>query len=556
MRAEDKDKILTEVQSRVVESTIEGAKGSGRDVRHALEEILADSVYHERRRLREDRKSPVRDQDKLFWRAVQKELGTANERTLADVMRRAVRHYASEICGNFDDRVYRVATKVLPTALSVLLNSISPKRLVTKFPQMPGIDETVVLQGETEHVRKLHEAGTVVFAPTHLSNLDSIILGYSIFRLGLPPVIYGAGLNLFTNPIMGYFMRNLGAYTVDRRKRDPLYKTVLKEYATLTLEHGYDNLFFPGGTRGRSGALERRLKLGLMGTTVTAYTNNLRTRAARPKLFVVPVTLSFKLVLEAETLIDDFLKEVGKGRYIITDDEFSKPTRVADFFRQLIRMNSRMYVTFGRGHDPFGNPVDEQGESLDPNGRFVDPARYVLQGGMPVHDTHRDKQYTAELGARIGEAFSKYNVIQSTHVLARAMFTLLRLHNRTDIVRLLRVGGQVEDMELREVYREVDRVLSELRGLSDRGGIMLDPVVARSDAEDLVADAISAFASYHARQAVTRKGDRLFASDRNLLFYYHNRLEGYRLDRNAGGDSGSGLLPALSDDHRTLRRSR
>ena len=98
--------------------------------------------------------------------------------------------------------------------------------------------------------------------------MDSLVLGYAIYRLGLPPVIYGAGLNLFSNPLVGFFMHNLGAYTVDRRKRDPLYKRVLKEYATMTLELGYDNLFFPGGTRSRSGAIERYLKLGLAGVGV------------------------------------------------------------------------------------------------------------------------------------------------------------------------------------------------------------------------------------------------------------------------------------------------
>ena len=51
--------------------------------------------------------------------------------------------------------------------------------------------------------------------------MDSLVLGYAIYRLGLPPVIYGAGLNLFSNPLVGFFMHNLGAYTVDRRKRDP-----------------------------------------------------------------------------------------------------------------------------------------------------------------------------------------------------------------------------------------------------------------------------------------------------------------------------------------------
>ena len=43
--------------------------------------------------------------------------------------------------------------------------------------------------------------------------MDSLVLGYAIYRLGLPPVIYGAGLN-FSNLLVG-FMHNLGAYTVD-----------------------------------------------------------------------------------------------------------------------------------------------------------------------------------------------------------------------------------------------------------------------------------------------------------------------------------------------------
>ena len=68
---------------------------------------------------------------------------------------------------------------------------------------------------------------------------------------GLPPTTYGAGKNLFSNPFISFFMRNLGAYRVDRRLRFELYKDVLKEYSTVLLEHGYHSLFFPGGTRCR-----------------------------------------------------------------------------------------------------------------------------------------------------------------------------------------------------------------------------------------------------------------------------------------------------------------
>src|SRR5690606_21927872 len=126
------------------------------------------------------------------------------------------------------------------------------------------------------------------------------LIGFAIDELGLPPLTYGAGLNLFRNPIIGRFMHTLGAYTVDRRKRDPLYKLVLKEYATVSLEFGQDNLFFPGGARSRSGAIERRLKKGLLGCSVAAYRNMVspgRHRSGKTGVYIVPCTISYPLVL-------------------------------------------------------------------------------------------------------------------------------------------------------------------------------------------------------------------------------------------------------------------
>jgi len=544
MRAEDKERILTEVRSRVVQGRLAQSEGSG----ESIEEVLADSVYFERRRLKDSKDSRAARADQAFWKAMQRRVGRANERQMNDLLGQIVGRYADEICGNFDDRVYQVATRMIPKALGVLLNSVSPLRLLSQFGNLRGIDESLTLQGNVEHVRRMNELGTVVFAPTHVSNLDSIVLGFAIYQLGLPPVVYGAGLNLFTNPVMGFFMRNLGAYTIDRRKKDPLYKEVLKTYATMTLESGYNSLFFPGGTRCRSGAVERHLKLGLMGTNINAYVNNLLREAAQPNIYIIPTSLSYQLVLEAETLIDDFLRDAGKSRLIITDDEFSLPKKIFDFAQQLMDLNSRIYCTFGRALDPFGNPVDDDGVSIDPRGRRIDIERYVWQDGKPMVSPQRDREYTRELGERIAEAYNRDNVVQSTHVLARAVCSLLReINPGVDLVRLLRVGGAHEDMPLADVYREVGRLLGELRGLAGRGGIRLGQVVRDGAPEEVVTDGLRHFATFHQKTAVQRKGDRIFASDRNLIFYYQNRLEGYRFERT------DDRLPALTDDHRGLR---
>src|SRR5690606_23791415 len=160
--------------------------------------------------------------------------------------------------------------------------------------------------------------------PTHSSNMDSIVLGFALREAMLPPVTYGAGKNLFSNPFISFFMHNLGAYRVDRRLKFALYKDVLKEYSTVLLERGFHSLFFPGGTRNRSNRVEDHLKLGLLGTGLAAYRNSLRAGAPSRRIYVVPATINYRLVLEAETLIEDYLEETGRSRYIIEDDEFSR----------------------------------------------------------------------------------------------------------------------------------------------------------------------------------------------------------------------------------------
>ena len=528
MRPEDRERLLVEVESRVVARHTRAAQeGAG----PPLDEVLGDTLFQEQRRLKTQKPSKARDADRALWDEVRRGLPNASEQELRDMSERVVGHYAREICGNFSDSVYRFSTSVLPPALGVLLNAVSPRKLARSFPHLPALTSNLRLQGELDYLRELDRHGTLIFAPTHLSNLDSIILGWCIYEIGLPPVLYGAGLNLFSNPLLSFFMGNLGAYTVDRRKKNALYKEVLKTYATCTMEFGYNNLFFPGGTRSRSGAVERHLKLGLLGTGLTAYVNNLQRQKPQPNLYIVPCTLSYQLVLEAETLIDDWLQEAGKSRYIITDDEFTKPRRVAAFFTQLLSLDSSIYFTAGKAMDCFGNPVDEQGVSYDPMGRAFDPSRYVLNGDGPVHDAQRDAEYTREAGEQVAKAFLANNVVYSTHVLARTMFRLLQRKNPgLDLFRLLRTGGRERNVELREVYAELDHLLDQLRALAAEGKIRLDADLARDDAEAVTRDGLRHFAIYHTTPAVQRKGDRLAAADRNLMLYYANRLDGYSLD--------------------------
>jgi glycerol-3-phosphate O-acyltransferase len=175
--------------------------------------------------------------------------------------------YVEDVAGGFNQTVYKVASGVVPKALSLLL---TPERWAAcrstcyrKTSSRSCWAERLQVQGPLDDAAGTwRRKATLVCVPTHLSNLDSPVMGYALQASGLPPTTYGAGKNLFTNPLLGFFMRNCGAYRVDRRIRHELYKDVLKTYSQVILERGYHSMFFPGGTRSRSGRVEGRIKLG------------------------------------------------------------------------------------------------------------------------------------------------------------------------------------------------------------------------------------------------------------------------------------------------------
>jgi glycerol-3-phosphate O-acyltransferase len=523
VKPKDQQRVVVEVTERVVDAFASDP--------HRLEQAIFDTLYEERRRLETERDRATAARQATFYDRIQAQALRSDAARHKALLRELVANFAQEVVGHFDERVYALSTRAVPAGLSMLLHGMSPLRLAgTLRHGSNALQEHLELSGGIEAVQRCARAGTVVLVPTHLSNLDSIVIGYGLYRMGLPPFLYGAGLNLFHNRIIGYFMHNLGAYKVDRRKQAGVYKDVLKAYAEYSLELGYHNLFFPGGTRSRSGAVETRLKLGLLGTGLQAYVRNLVARRQSPDVFVVPCTINYELVLEAETLIEDFLREAGKSRYIIEDDEFSRPRVVFEFMKKLLSLDSSVRIVVGRPLDVFGNEIDQQGESLDAHGRVVDRTRYVLRDGEPVLDRQRDEEYTRELAGSIVRSFERTTVLQATNVLCRVVFDWLKERSPgMDLYRLLRTGGPEDSLPMTQVYERLAHVQARLAALADTGGVVLSPLVRNGDPVEVASHALKLLGSYHRRPALQRRGDRLFHLDRNLILYYQNRTQPFDL---------------------------
>lgn len=505
----ERDDIVAEVVKRIC--------AAHEPDRGRLEIALNDAAFHEIRRLEKQRDEEARDR-LGYWRSMIRRIGKMDDTEQRRVLDTIVTNMTRDVAGNFDPRVYRFARRAIPRLIGGVME---PRRLATAAAE--PLERILKVQGDLEHLRALQNEGSLVFVPTHSSNLDSIVLSQALEISGLPPVVYGAGKNLFTNPIISFFMHNLGAYRVDRRIRVGLYKDILKLYSQVMIERGYHSLFFPGGTRSRSGMIERRLKLGLLGSAVEAFTTNQVRRVDRPVWFV-PTTINYALVLEAETLIKDWLMEEGQARYIIEDDEFSRIDRWFTFFRKMVGMRSACTIRFGEPIDPFGNRVGTGGQSLTPTGRAIDPGGYVEHRGVPVVDPVRDAAYTRELGEVLGKRYEQDTVLMSTQVVAHVLFRdLVQSSPGMDLFARLRLRGEI-GLDLQSLYRELGEARDRLVALEAKGRVRTSEVVKEDSPAELLERALTFWNGYHDSTAATLEGDRVVLGDPALLLYYQNRL--------------------------------
>lgn len=520
---EDRVASVTETVSRVMEWWRNSHPAQ------SAEEVLSETLYFERQRLKKDVHAPGKSEDLQFWRQAGRNLQSGSNTQQARLLEDVVQRYAEEIIGHFNPLLFEGLTKYGAPSLSVLLNSMSPLKLLSSLGDLGRIDDNVAVVGEVESLLQLSTRGSIVLVPTHVSNFDSVVLGFALARLGLPPFLYGAGYNLFKHPLLAPFMRRLGAYTVDREKKAPLYKQVLKTYATVTMEMGRHHIFFPGGTRSRSGKVERKLKKGLLGCGLAAYAHQIKRGNYKNKVFIVPCTLTYQMVLEAETLVADHLAESGKARYIILDDESSRVDKVVQFVRALLKNQSRISMHIGHALDPFGNRVLANGESVDRQGRPIDISGYLKRDGRVVEDAQRDEEFTTELAEQICASYPRGVVVSPTHLVAYELFDMLRSEQPVDLIRLLRDGEPHPGFAIEPLRQRLSDRLVTLRQMAKEGKLSLESVLMSGSPDEILSRALVHFSVYHATAVVERRGTRVFVLDRPLIYYYRNRLDGFDL---------------------------
>lgn len=506
-----------------------------------LVDELEVTVYREQQRMKRNRWRVDPRNEPAYWAGIKEELAPLKDdlsenaqQKADDILYRITFRYSDEIAGNFKTSSYRVTRELLRFWFSRLLNGARVKKFGAFFRSQYTLRDKIHIVGKVKQLRSLAKKGTVVMVPTHFSNLDSVLIGWVIHSLGLPAFIYGAGLNLFNIKIFAYFMNSLGAYKVDRRKKNLPYLETLKAYSTLAIQKGAHSLFFPGGTRSRSGVIEKQLKLGLLSSTIEAQRNLYMQEKPNEevrKIFIVPVTLNYHFVLEAPDLIDDYLSVKGQDRYVPEQDKYGS-WQLLQFLFKFFTKGSNISVSIGRGLDVLGNYVDDDGNSIDTQERPVNTRDYFLTNNEIAIDNQREDQYTRMLSQRIISEYHRINRVFGSHLVAFVAFELWQKHHpKLDLFGLLRLPEEDLQLPYEEFRAACKRVRKRIYELKEEKKVN-HATHLKGDIDLVIRNGLVNVGIFHLKRPLLfNKEGNIITRDLNTLYYYHNRLVGYDLEK-------------------------
>ncbi len=503
-----------------------------------LTDLLAETIYLEKIRIKEEPWKVDPPNERQFWSRIKKRLvkysvdkdESISAQNNTYLLKQIIHRYALEIVGTFRINTFLFARKFLTWFFNQLLQASfwkirlkgGKKRLVQKL----------LVKGDIDHVRSLAQKGTLIIVPTHFSNLDSILIGYVLDAVtGLPAFSYGAGLNLYNTGYTAYFMNRLGAYRVDRRKKNKIYLETLKSMSSLSIQRGTNSIFFPGGTRSRSGAIENKLKMGLLGTVVEAQRAMIQ-RNENTKIYIVPLILSYHFVLDGQSLIDQYLKQQGKSRYFKEGKDYSGLSGIIRFIWKILSEGNEITLSFGKAMDVIGNPVDQEGNSKDKYGNTINMADYFISEGKVNTDIQRETEYTGLLAENIIKRFHSDNIVLSSHLLAFAAFEMLCNENpKLDLFGILRLPTDDYIFDYNVLSATVNQLQKTLIIYAEKGKLILSPEI-KSSIDELIADGIKHLGTFHIKKPLKRnKSGEVISENFYLLYFYHNRLTGYGLEK-------------------------
>ena len=505
-------KFMNEVSIKSQNKLIAKLKGK------SIIEEIKNTLYREKLRMNKIPWKADLPDDKSFWENIKKSLNEIkNNKEVSklekNLLSKIIDRYTKEITGNFKRTHYSFTKRMIITFFARLLNTA---RLRNPFGSL-NLSSKISIIGEKKRLRKLSKKGTIIMVPTHFSHIDSALIGWVISFLGLPAFMYGAGLVLYNMKLFSYFLNSLGAYKVDRRKKHLLYLETLKTYTEQAIIKDCHNLFYPGGTRSRSGAIEEKLKLGLLGSTLGAQKE---LDKQNKKIFIVPVTFNYQFVLEGPALINQYLSSNNPDRLYLKNLGFSNSFKIFSFISKFFTKSNRISVSFGKAMDVFGNFVDKKG-NIDKSNINTDLYKNYSKKAEILNNLSNKIISEHKAGTQV---FSSMLIAYVSFKLILKKFQNLELHN------VLILPSDELEIKITLFKKYYGKAIKSIKELQYENKIKYSEEI-NLPIEEQIKIGYKNLGLYHPIKPIIINNKIIQIKNIKMLFYYHNRLTGFNLKK-------------------------
>ena len=226
-----------------------------------------------------------------------------------------------------------------------------------------------------EQLQRLAEMGqhhSLIFLPSHKSNLDHLVLMYILYENGLPPNHTAGGINMNFFPV-GPLIRRAGVFFIRRSFKDnEPYKFTLKHYLDYLLSKRFPLEWFMEGGRSRSGKL-REPRYGMLAYIADSYRRGSCDDAA-----LLPVSIAYDQIQDVGSYAAE---QRGGGK------EKESFTWMVKAIRSLRRRYGRIYVRFGDAVmlSERLSPYEPGGEAADPDEKALEVQKLAFEVGDRIN---------------------------------------------------------------------------------------------------------------------------------------------------------------------------
>ena len=179
-----------------------------------------------------------------------------------------------------------------------------------------------------------------------------------------------------------------------------------------------------------------------------------------------------------------------------------------------------------------GNYVDDDGNSLDAQKRIIKTRDYFLTDGAVTIDKQREDEYTRMLSQKIVSEYHRINRVFASHLVAFVAFEMWqKKHPQLDLFGLLRLPVEELSLEYEEFRKTCKRVRKQIYALKEENKVNVATHL-KGKIDLVIRHGLENVGIFHLIRPVlfNKEGD-IITQDLNTLYYYHNRLVGYDLEK-------------------------